>query len=686
MRRSPRLVSAVAVLAAVAAVAWWWSSRPSPRQSWPEHAISGGNLLLVTLDTLRADRLTDAAMPRLSALARTGHRFRTAYAHVPLTLPSHASILTGLLPPAHGVRGNGAFRLDAARLTLAERLAADGYQTGAFVGAFVLDSRFGLAQGFDRYESVDDDRDFAGDFAFAQRPAPAVLAGALQWIRDAAPERPWFAWVHLFDVHTPHDAPAAGLGPYDDEVHLVDAQLGDFLDRLAADGRLSRTLVIVTADHGESLGEHGESTHGLFVYDATMRVPLVVSGPGLGSADHTEPAALIDLVPTILDVLARTPDPSLPGRSLRLIGAAASSRPIYLEAQEGWLAVGAAPVSAVVDNGLKFIDVPEAELYDLAEDPGEARNLMSRFPERVPPLQAALREVVTPASASSTAPRDLEAEARLRSLGYTSGGPRTTPGSFAATDDPKRVLPLYERFLQVLADGGRDVPALVAIANERPAFEAARLAAASVLIETGKAPEAVALLEASPAASQALAERLGAAHLAAGNPARAAVVLGQAVADPQASADAWNGLGVARAQVGESAGARAALDQAVRLAPGSARIRMNHAIATLEAGDRPAAIAELVALTAVHPDSLDAWRLLATLRHDAGDKAGAVAAWRRALAIQPSDLDTLFNVAVTLGALGRTDEAREAATRFIALAPRPRYDREIATLLPLTRR
>jgi len=688
MRRPSRLaVSALAVVAAGAVAMWWWQGRTG--DAWPERALPHGNLLLITIDTLRADRLTPAAMPRLSAFAGSAHRYRTAYAHAPLTLPSHASILTGLLPPVHGVRGNGAFRLEEERQTLAERLAAAGYRTGAFVGAFVLDSRFGLAQGFDRYESVDDDRAFAADFGFAERRAPDVLAGTSRWILDADAARPWFGWVHLFDPHAPYEAPrAAGLGPYDDEVHFVDEVLGDFLDRLARDGALASTLIVITADHGEGLGEHGESTHGLFAYDATMRVPLIVSGPGLGAGDHEAAVAHVDVVPTVLDVLGLPPDPGLPGRSLRTLSEADPGRPIYLEAHDGWLAAGAAPLTAVVSRGLKFIELPEPELYDLAEDPTETRNLFASSPERVRPLEAALRSLAAGPAPSSAAPRDPDAEARLRALGYAAGSPRARIGPFQPADDPKRLLPLYERFLELLANGGRDVDAMRALTDQRPGFEGARMAAASVLIETGRAGEAVALLEiaaAAPGASQALAERLGAAYLAAGRADRAAALLTSVVEGPHASADAWNSLGVARATLGDAARAREAFNEAVRLAPGSARFLMNHAVARLETGDRAGAMTELRELTSQHPDTVDGWKLLATLRHDTGDRAGAVEAWQRVLAIDTGDLDTLFNLAVTLRDLGRTDQAREAAGRFVARAPRPKYDREVAILAPLTR-
>ncbi|MGE3190282.1 MAG: sulfatase-like hydrolase/transferase [Vicinamibacterales bacterium] len=677
------------VLAVLVAGGWWWT-RPAAGD-WPAAGLPGGNVLLVTIDTLRADRLTPAVMPNLSRLADDGHRFPTAYAHAPLTLPSHSSILTGLTPPAHGVRGNGAFRLADDQVTLAERLSARGYRTGAFVGAFVLDPRFGLAQGFDTYDAVDDERPFAQDFDFAQRRADAVLAQAGQWVLAGDQARPWFAWVHLFDPHAPYDAPAAaGLGAYDAEAHYTDAALGTFLDRLRAGGALARTLVIVTADHGESLGEHGEQTHGLFAYDATMRVPLVIEGPGLGTGVHDRPAAHVDVVPTVLETLGLPADPALPGRPLREVAAAPSStRAIYMEAMDGWLTARSAPVRAIVAGGWKLVDVPRGELYDLGADPGETTNLWDREPERRRALEARLAsieaEVSTPATA---APRDSDAEARLRALGYASGGaPDMDAGALTDADDPKVVRPLYERFLDLLGAGSPDADALLAIVRERPAFDAARLAAASVLIDAGRAGDAVAALEpvaSAPGASLALRERLGAALLAAGDPARAGAVLSAAVEDPEASADAWNALGVARAQTGQPAAALAAFDRAVALAPASARILFNRALGRLSAGNAAGGEADLAALTSAHPEMADAWRLLATVRFQQGDRPAAVAAWQRVAGLAPDDGDTLFNLAVTLRDLGRVDEARTWARRFDAAVPAGSHAperRELASLL-----
>ena len=670
----------------VAITVGWWFIPAFHEPAWRPAALSGGNLLLVTIDTLRADRVTTSLAPNFTRLAARGHVFRTAYTHAPLTLPSHASILTGLLPPAHGVRGNGTYRLDASHLTLAERLRQRGYRTGAFVGAFVLDSRFGLGQGFDRYAGVDDDRSFAADFGFAQRRAPDVLNPAADWIQGpAAADQPWFAWVHVFDPHAPYDAPGAPAQEgYDGEVRFVDRAVGEFLERLDKGGALARTVVMLTADHGESLGEHGESTHGLFTYDATMRVPLVIAGPQLGAGIHDAPASLIDLVPTALDVLGLPADPALPGRSLR--PGAGEARPVYLEAMDGWLTAGAAPVAAVVQDNWKLIETPLPELYDLASDPRETNNLIAASADRVRRLRTILPALAAGSAAAAPLGLDPTAQARLRSLGYASGVARAPGAGFAERDDPKRVLPLYERFLALLADGARDLAGLRAIVEARPAFEAARLAAASILIETGRAGEAVSLLEGSAMAADAsiaMRERLGAAYLAAGRPDRAVAILEQVAAGGAASADAWNALGVSRAQLGRHTDARAAFDTALGLAPDAARIAFNRALARLESGDRAGATQDVKGLTGQHPAFADGWKVMATLQHESGDRASAVVSWQRVLEVDPGNVDVLFNLAVTLRDLGHLDEARAAARQFAAIAPRPAYDRELAIVAAL---
>ena len=275
------------------------------------------SVLLVTIDTLRADRLgaygdAQARTPHLDALARRSLVFERAFAPAPLTLPSHATLLTGLLPPAHGVRGNGSFALGAGPPTLAEALGARGLRTAAFVGGFPVSRRFGLARGFEHY---DDALAKAPGlhFEFAERRAPEVVSAARGWLAQQA--GPVFVWVHLFDPHAPYDPPPAYAGPdpYRGEIAATDAALGGLLE--AWDARAGRSYVAVTSDHGEAFGEHGEESHSLFVYDVTLRVPLLLRGPGIGARRETTPVGLSDLAATLLARVGGT-GPTLPGRDL----------------------------------------------------------------------------------------------------------------------------------------------------------------------------------------------------------------------------------------------------------------------------------------------------------------------------------------------------------------------------------
>src|SRR5512139_1322212 len=309
-RRHPALIgTAVAIaLAAIFLAARWF---------WPLMLPSAGrpNVLLITIDTLRADRLgcygdRDAATPVLDALAARGVRFPDAVAHVPLTLPSHATILTGVTPLKHGVRDNAGFVLGSTLRTLAEQFRAGGYETAAFVSGFPVHHRFGLARGFETY---DDRFPQGGDPArppYVERRADQTIAAVTAWLarRSAEDRRPFFIWLHLFDPHAPYDPPEPyrsrfSARPYDGEVAFADAQIGVLLGRLQQVGQRGQTLVLATSDHGEGLGEHGEPTHGLFIYDSTIRVPLILAGPGVPSGRVVASLARgIDLAPTLLDL------------------------------------------------------------------------------------------------------------------------------------------------------------------------------------------------------------------------------------------------------------------------------------------------------------------------------------------------------------------------------------------------
>jgi len=347
------------------------------------------NVLLVTIDTLRADALGSyggrATTPNLDALARHGARFDFAHSHAVVTLVSHASILTGLYPYQHGIRDNIGYRLAPTVPTAATLLKARGFTTGAFVGGFPLDRRFGLSNGFDVYDdhlSAPADED-TGE---RERRADAVVSSALDWISSR--QGKWFAWVHVYDPHAPYQPPGEWAAkfasdPYLGEVSWTDSALGSLFDRIDA-SQQRPTLVVVTGDHGESLGEHGELTHSIFAYEATLHVPLIVSElPGNGTRSKSRGEAIstpvrhVDIVPTILDAVGAPPDATLPGTSLRPIIAdgRGQERPSYFEAMSAAVARGWAPLRGVLLGREKYIDLPIVELYDLASDPQEKTNL-----------------------------------------------------------------------------------------------------------------------------------------------------------------------------------------------------------------------------------------------------------------------------------------------------------------------
>jgi len=410
-------------------------------------AAAGYNVVFISLDTVRRDHIGaygDAAAetPAIDALAARGFRFDHAITPVPITLPSHATMMTGLYPPRHGVRDNGLYRLAPEHTTLAERLRGAGYETAAFVGCFVLDKRFGLDQGFDTYDfEVGEGGYFPSNFDFNQRSAGAVTGSALRWLgarRGAGDGKPFFMWLHYFDAHVPYASPLGNLPrfagrPYDAEITYVDQSIARLIEELDRAGLRERTLVVVVADHGEGLGEHDESTHGLFVYDATLRVPFILSCPGLFRGAHTDrerAVSLVDLRPTIEDLLGLEPEAGQDGVSLVRSGSGAG-RTLYIETMMAFHAARCSPLYGVRRIEDKFIDAPEPEYYDLAADPRELQNLAAENRPAAAELSGTLDELRA-AWQASTAPggaREMSEEEseRLRSLGYLSsaGAPDT---------------------------------------------------------------------------------------------------------------------------------------------------------------------------------------------------------------------------------------------------------------------
>jgi len=646
-------------------------------------ACRGCNILLITIDTLRTDRVgafggRPGLTPTLDRLAADGVRFTRAYSAAPLTLPSHASILTGVSPPVHGLRANGLFRLGPSLPTLATILKSAGYRTGAFVGAFVLDARFGLGRGFDVYDDRYGEKPADDPAEGAERRAEDVVKPATAWILNPQstinpqsatrnPQSPWFAWVHLYDPHEPYRAPepyASQHEPYDAEVAYADAMVGRLLDDLRAAGQLDRTIVTVAADHGESLGEHGERTHGVFVYESTIRVPWIVRLPAAGPRGGASDALvrLIDLAPTVLDLAGVAAPSSFEGRSAAA-GAPASSA--YIEAMDANVTRNWAPLTGIVTTDRKLIDLPIAELYDVAGDPREATNLFTREPERARTLASLLRTAIDGfgargAAAAEKTTLSADARQRLQALGYVASSADPASRVYTDADDPKTLIgPSNDLQQAVVAfNRGERAEAMArvrAIAQAHPRFATAHGMLASMQRDSGDLAGAIATLEAlsrNGLADQRVMVVLAGYLAQAGNLPRAIQVLDAVVAARPDEVEAYNSLGVIYTRLGQHDRARAALRKVLELDPTSATAYENLAADELSAREVEAAVADL----------------------------------RRALDLAPRQWDALYNLALALEALGRHDEAKPYLDRFARDAPRPRYAREIAEFRKLLER
>jgi arylsulfatase A-like enzyme/tetratricopeptide (TPR) repeat protein len=670
------------------------------------------NVLLITIDTLRADALGcdggPARTPYIDTLAAGGVRFSFAHAQAVVTLPSHASILTGLYPFQHGYRENSGYRLTSGVQTLASRLKASGFSTGAFVGAFPLDARFGLTPGFDTYDGRFDDVGSGAEFLLPERPATVVVDRAVKWIQQR--DGRWFAWVHVYDPHAPYRPPPPfdreyATQPYYGEVAATDQALGPLLAAARASSR--STLVVLTGDHGESLGEHGELTHGLFAYEPTLRVPLIIAeirGAG-GSGSSTEaradrsrakvevsdqPARHVDIAPTILDALAIPVPPDLPGHTLRTRadrdgGAARAS---YFEAMESTLDFGFAPLDGVLIGREKFIRLPLPELYDLGTDRGETRNLVDRTAERARVLGARLTEFHATAPGAPQ-PESPEVTARLRSLGYVSGS--AAPKShYGEDDDPKRLVDIDRLMHEAVAldDEGKldeGIARYRRILAARPAMMAASRHLAFDLWRTGDLAGAIAALRAASAASPPSAGaqiQLGTYLSEAGHTAAAIELLKQAVVT-EPNLDALNALGIAYARNGRPDDALSTFARSLDIDPGNAMTFENIGAVHLDAGRLPDAKRAFETAIASNAESSQGHAGLAMVAIRLGDRTTAIARWERAVALQPANFDALYDLGIQLAQDGQIAAAKRYMEQFVRTAPRGQYGKDIDKLSTL---
>ena len=586
------------------------------------------NLVLITIDTLRADHVGAYGYAKSQAaavdeIAAAGVTFERAYATAPITLPSHATLLTGRYPPGHGSRDNG-MRMNAGVPTIATELKPHGFRTAAFVGAFPLDHQFGLDRGFDVYG---DRLPRAPNGQLAnERPASQVVDDAIAWLGTnpqppirANPQspipNPFFLWVHVFEPHAPYGDPSDRrpvVERYDQEIGTANRELQRLLRAL--EPMAPETLTIVAGDHGEAFGEHGEYAHSIFVYDTTLRVPLVMRGPGLRARSTiADPVTLADVAPTALRLLGFTlRDVDGVDLSPLVGGGTIGSREIYAESFAPLVEFGWAPLRSVRSGAWKLIAAPKPELFDVGTDAIESNNLAADRRDVVQRLELrANRYSAGDLAANGGTVIDNGAAERLRALGYV-GNPQSSairnPQSAMNRPDPKDRRELAARIAQVTSGeltGAALVDALQGIVRDDPNNAQARL-------------------------------RLGIARLQSGDCARAEPELHAAAAAGLPSADIYVGLASCLGRRNDLPGAERALAEAQRLEPDNPTVLANVGILRAAQGNQAAAIESFVAALARDPDLHEARFNLALAYARAGRRADAAAAARDLLGRLPA--------------------------------------------------
>jgi arylsulfatase A-like enzyme/Tfp pilus assembly protein PilF len=695
------------------------------------------NLLIVTLDTTRADRIhaygfDGIETPNLDRLAREGVLFEQAVSAAPLTLPAHSSIFTGLFPPAHGVRDNGGFFLDDRQTTLAERLQSRGFTTGGFVGAYVLDHKWGIAQGFQTYfDDFDLSKYQSLSLGSVDRPGNEVADKALAWL-DTVSSKRFFGWVHFYDAHSPYDPPEpfksryAGR-PYVGEIAFVDSQVGRLLSYLDAHHLADRTVVVVMGDHGESLGEHGEATHGFFVYQATMHVPLLIRAPfdAMAGRRVTDTVRGIDILPTALELLSVKSSEKFEGTSVvplmtgakKELGLAAYSEAIYPRFHFGW-----SDLRALTSGRYKYVAAPRPELYDLQQDPEESHNLYAErqaLGDRMNQELVALEQRMS-ATASTPKPAveiDPDARARLAALGYVGTFVTALAPDRAGLADPKDKIRLFNLMTQaretarhdkesdeglhalerVVAEDPKVIDAWFMLGNEyyrrrqfaqaivqfkraldlKPDYDLVVINMANAYRAMGRDEEAMVgyrrFMELDPKNAQI---RYEAAQILidSGKLDEARRQLTEALVLEPKLAAARNALGVLALRAGDLAGAereiRAAIEEKadVRLA------HFNLALLAEQQGDVPRAISEYKKEIELHPNSYKAAFNLGRLYERAGDRTGQIAEFKEAVRMNPSFAEGHLFLAKAYLDLGQNlDDAVVLAQKGIELEPKGEY-------------
>ncbi len=621
------------------------------------------NLVVVTIDTLRADRLRcygngNIETPTLDGLAQRGAQFENAVAQAPLTPPSHASIFTGTNPNVHQVRDTGGFALKPSSMTLAKILKAQGWDTAAFVGSSVLKKAAGFSPGFDVYDDqMPKQGNSREDLEYPERRASVVVDHALNWLNSQA-GKPFFLWVHLYDPHEPYDPPEPFRAKYrknlyDGEVAYTDQQLGRLLDAVGKKWHPEKTLIVVVGDHGESLGEHGEFNHGVFLYDSTLRIPMLMAGPGIRAVKVAQQARTIDVLPTILDLMGGKPPTACQGTTLTpaFAGKDVPTTFSYEETLYPKINMGWAELRGVRTTRWKYVRAPKPELYDLLNDPGEKSNVIDSHRTEFRELESQL-EALTAAGAGgdekvSASQVDARTVDQLKSLGYLSGA---ASGEFQLNgkgDDPKDRTATLLAFQTALGPGSSKLSQVRKIELLRQALR-----------KDTKNPS--------------LYFYLAAEYEKAGRYDQAVLVCEDAQKDGVLNGRLLSRLGDLYLRSGKKEQAIAAYEKAAQYNPSDVQSQTNLATVYLEEGkiaDAERCFRWALTIENYAP-AYNGLGLIAIQRHDA---AAAREQFERAVALDPSLVEAQLNLGLIYKMAGDIPRAKACFEAFLARAPRERY-------------
>lgn len=659
----------------------------------PAGSPGRSNLLLITIDTLRADRVscydsTHLKTPHFDGLAARGVLFTRAFANTSTTLPSHTNILLGVSPLYHGVHENSFFIVRKDFLTLAEHLRAAGYATGAFVGAFPLDKKFGLDQGFDVYDDDFGNRSSSNRQELERRAAD-VFAKASQWM-ETQPS-PWFLWVHCYDPHDPYAPPAPyseqyAQSPYDGEVAYVDTELGKFLQGLRENRQLEDTFVVFTGDHGESLGQHGEVTHGFFAYNTAIWVPLMISGPGIKARQVEHPVCHLDIFPTVCDLLKLDKPEFLQGLSLvsALRGRKLPDRVIYIESLSPYYSMGWAPLRGFIKGGFKFIESPIPEIYDLEKDFDEQKNLAAE--QDLEKFRKQLSEIIErdtlPGASQSRSRPDRESLEKLRSLGYISGSDTAeAKKSYGPQDDVKTLLPFYNQATEAMSlhQNGKTqegIDLLKTIISEREDFDIPYSHLATLYLEgPGKMTEALEVLKLgfthNPSSYEIFYKYVNFLIKAGSNEKAIELATNTRLRQMDYDPEIWTNIGAAYQNIGEYDMAQRAYEQALRIDQRYPVVYhylglmyFSLALRNKDTRSLQQCLENFKKAIEIDPNYADAYTGLGNAYLQTNNLEGGIYCLEKSLEIQPNQGPVIYNLGMAYFNKGDKSKALAYFTRF----------------------